>query len=328
VRQQLRSRPGNAGILPLLLFAFCACLLLPACKQEASRTAESAAAPSAPALDRSAPPPETTGGFEGAKAFAHVERLVSFGPRPPGTEAIRKAQEYIRSTLEGFGCKVEEDTFQANTPRGKAPMKNIVAKIPGKKNDAVLLLTHYDTYQLPGFVGASDGGSSTGLMLEMARLLCKRENALTVWIAFLDGEEAFVEWSDRDGTYGSRQLAAKLALSGELKRVRAVLLADLIGDRNLNLRRESNSTKWLADLVWGVARRLGYGEHFLEESQAVEDDHTPFLRRGVPAVDLIDFDYPPWHTTGDTLDKISARSLAIVGHVILESLTELEKKFR
>lgn len=251
---------------------------------------------------------------------------MGIGPRPSGSPGIRQAQEYIRTQLQSFGCSVEEDSFEASTPVGRIAMKNIVAKIPGASANVVLLLTHYDTLRKADFVGANDGGSSTGLMLEMARLLCGQKGGVSIWITFLDGEEAVVEWSDTDGTYGSRQMAARLALTNELKRVKAVVLADMIGDRDLGLRRESNSTGWLTDLVWSTAKRLGYGKHFLSESLAIEDDHIPFLRRGVPAVNLIDFEYPAWHTPADTLDKLSARSLGVVGHVILESVKELEKK--
>lgn len=284
-----------------------------------------------------APAPDKTGGFDGARAYAHVAKLVEIGPRQPGSEGIRKAREYIRGQLTSFGCAVEDDDFQVTTPAGRVAMKNIVAKIPGSSPNMVLLLTHYDTYRLAGFVGANDSGSSTGVMLELARLLCGKQHGLspaqprdqTIWMAFLDGEEAFVQWSETDGTYGSRQLAAKMALAGDLKRVKAVILADMVGYRELRFRRETNSTPWLVNLIWDTARRLGYGEQFLDETTAVEDDHTPFLRRGVPAVDLIQLDdYPYWHTAQDTLDKISPRSLAITGHVILEVLPQIEKRSR
>jgi glutaminyl-peptide cyclotransferase len=267
-----------------------------------------------------------------------VAKLVGFGPHPPDTAAIRAVQKYIREQLQGFGCAVEADDFHAETPIGSLAMENIVAKIPGMGQGVILLLTHYDTLRLDGFVGAEDAGSSTGLMLEIARDLCrapKRESA--VWIAFLDGEEAQVvqngvaQWTDADSVYGSRELAARLAVSGDLKRVRGVILADMIGQYDLHILREQNSTKWLKDLVWNTAARLGYKQIFLPAETAISDDHDPFLRRGVPAVDIIDFqDYAqpggPWHTTRDTLDKVSARSLAIVGHVILESVAELQAR--
>ena len=280
-----------------------------------------------------APPASQTGGFDGAAAYDFTAKLVAFGPRPPGSAAIQKAQDYIRSELQGFGCMIDEDGFKAQTPIGTLPMKNIVAKIPGTGQGIILLLTHYDTKRLDNFVGAEDGGSSTGLMLEMARLLCsgpKRANA--VWIAFLDGEEtqATLEWSDTDSVYGSRELAARLAVSGDLKRIRAVLLADMIGQKDLHILRESGSTKWLTDLVWRTAARLGYSNIFLAGESNVTDDHGPFIHRGVPAIDIIDLaDYTNlgyWHTTEDTLDKISPRSLAIVGHVILETVNELQQR--
>lgn len=304
--------------------AFCA--LENGCRAEPQKAATSAAVQSVPRTD--ALSPETTGGLDGSKAYAHVARLVTIGPRPSGSSGIVQAQDYIRTALRSFGCPIEEDNFHASTPTGSVAMKNILVKIPGASPGVVLLATHYDTKQLPNFLGANDGGSSTGLMLELARLLCGRKNKLTIWIAFFDGEEAFVEWSATDGTYGSRQMAAKLAVSGELKRIKAMMLADLIGDRGLKIKRESNSTHWLTDLVWSTAAQLGYQNIFVAEEIAIKDDHLPFLRRSVPAVDVIDLEEPYWHTPGDTLDKISPRSLAIVGHVFLESLTELEKKLR
>jgi Zn-dependent M28 family amino/carboxypeptidase len=289
-------------------------------------------APAAPAQAAAAPsdalPAATTGGFDGAKAFAHVEKLVAIGTRQSGSQGIQQAQTYIATQLKSFGCTIEEDNFEASTPVGRIPMKNIVAKIPGESANVILLLTHYDTLRKENFVGADDSGSSTGLMLEMARQLCGKKGSVSIWIAFLDGEEAMVQWSDTDSTYGSRQMAARLALDNELKRVKAVVLVDMIGDQDLKIKQESSSTDWLKTIIWSTAKRLGYEKHFVSESQAVSDDHIPFLHRGVPAVDLIDFDYPYWHESTDTLDKVSARSMGVVGHVILESLKEIEKKVR
>ena len=276
-----------------------------------------------------APPPETTGGFDGQRAFAHVAKLVARGPRQSGTPGIGPAQEYILSELKSYGCAVATDDFHADTPAGSLAMKNIVAKIAGERPEIILLATHYDTKRLANFVGADDGGSSTGVMLELARLLCDKRGRGTVWIAFFDGEEAVSQWSDVDSVYGSRQMAAKLAASGDLKRIKAMLLADLVGSHGLRFRRESTSTRWLTDLVWSVAARLGYGNIFLKEESQFDDDHDPFLKRGVPAVDVIRCcadEIPYWHTPQDTLDKISARSLAIVGHVFLESVRELEQR--
>ena len=321
----------GAGRLPALAWLVAGMAVILGGALWMGRSAEpqkAASPPPAPAAKAGqAPAPDTTGGFDGQRAFRHVEKLVAIGPRPPASEGIRKAQQYILGELKSYGCVVEVDDFKAGTPRGRVAMKNIVAKSAGESGDVVLLLTHYDTYPLEGFVGANDGGSSTAVMLELARVLCARKNKLGAWIAFLDGEEAFVEWSATDSIYGSRQMAAKLAISGELKRVKAVILADLVGYRDLRFKRDQNSTPWLTQMVWSVAQRLGYGKQFVDEFTAVEDDHLPFLRRGVPAVDIIQLtDYPDWHTVQDTLDKVSPRSLAITGHVILESVAELEKK--
>jgi glutaminyl-peptide cyclotransferase len=290
-----------------------------------------------------APPASQTGGFDGAKAYDFTAKLVSFGPRPPGSDAIRQTQDYIRSQLQSFGCAVDVDDFHAQTPNGEVPMKNIVAEIPGTGQGIIVLLTHYDTLRLDNFVGADDGGSSSGLMLEMARIFCasgrpKQPNSL--WIAFLDGEEAQVvengqpQWAsdESDSVYGSRELAARLSVSGDLKRVRAVILADMIGQKSLHILREQDSTRWLVELIWQTATRLGYGQIFLPQYAQVSDDHDPFLKRGAPAADVIDLqDYSRegyWHTTQDTMDKLSPRSFAIAGHVILESVTALQQKFR
>jgi len=282
-----------------------------------------------------APPASQTGGFDGAKAYAQVAKLVSFGPRPPATDAIHRTQDYIIAQLKSFGCAVDTDDFHAQTPSGTVAMKNIVAKIPGMGRGIILLMTHYDTLRLADFVGAEDGGSSTGLMLEMARVLCARKpEANAIWITFFDGEEAQVvengqpQWNNdlSDSVYGSREMAAQMAVSGDLKRVHAAILADMIGQYNLQIERDSSSTTWLTNLVWKAAANLGYGKIFVPQETSVEDDHSPFIKRGVPAVDIIDLNgYPYWHTTQDTMDKVSAASLAVVGHVILETVNELQK---
>jgi glutaminyl-peptide cyclotransferase len=280
-----------------------------------------------------APDPATTGGFDCARAYKHVAELVAIGPHSAGSEGIRRAQAYLVEQLKSSGCPVEDQDFHASTPVGNVAMKNILVKIPSANPNIVLYATHYDSKRLPNFVGADDGGSSTGVILELARLLCARKNAVTVWLAFLDGEEAFnLQWADPDNTYGSRELAASLALSGMLPRVKAMILADMIGPANLRIKRESNSTPWLTDLIWSTAERLGYGKVFVNDRTPIEDDHLAFLARGVAACDVIAFDDPItqsfWHTSRDTLDKVDPRSLAITGHVLLESLPDLEKKLR
>jgi glutaminyl-peptide cyclotransferase len=289
-------------------------------------TSTAAAAP--PQIADEAPPPEKSGGFDGKRAYAHVAKQVSFGPRPSGSQAILQLQDYLQSELKSYGCTVETDAFTADTPVGRLPMKNILVKIPGEKPGVILLGTHYDTLLKESFVGADDAGSSTALMLELARLLCPQHAKYAVWIAFLDGEEAMKQWSDTDSRYGSRQMAARLSTSGDIKKVRAFLLADIVGGRNAQFFRESSSTPALVDLVWSTAAKLCYSALFRNEATSAEDDHDSFLKRGVPSVDVIgDFvNNGYWHTTQDALDKISPKTLAIVGHVFLESVKQLQSK--
>jgi glutaminyl-peptide cyclotransferase len=281
-----------------------------------------------------------TGTFDGAQALEHVRHLVEIGPRPPGSEGIHRAQAYIIGQLQSFGCQVEEHDFHASTPLGDVAMKNIIAKIPGTGGDIVLYTTHYDTLRMANFVGADDGGSGTGTMLELARVFCSRKAKITtsVWIVFFDGEEAqghwtdknSVEWTATNNTYGSREMAASMALSGQLQRVKAMILADMIGPSDLTIKRDTGSTQWLTDLIWATAARLGYADVFVNENTTVGgDDHFSFIRRGVPGCDIIDFDVAPtyWHTPQDTLDKVDPHSLAIVGRVFVETLPALEKKF-
>jgi glutaminyl-peptide cyclotransferase len=303
-----------------------------------SRSAEvqppfmSAVASVPPKTADDAPAPEKTGGFDGKRAFAHVAKQVSFGPRPSGSPAIVQLQEYIQSELRSYGCTVEADSFGADTPAGRLAMKNILVKIPGEKPGIILLGTHYDTKRLENFVGADDGGSSTGVMLELARLLCSQRGKYAAWIAFFDGEEAVnLEWKDPDNRYGSRQMAAKLSASGDLPKIKAFILVDLVGGKNPHFLRDGESTQWLKDFVWSVAAKLGYGEIFgSAPTNFGGDDHYSFTARHVPSVDIMDLDTQNdvsyWHTAGDTLDKISPKTLAIVGHVVLESVKQLPQK--
>jgi Zn-dependent M28 family amino/carboxypeptidase len=205
-------------------------------------------------------------------------------------------------------------------------MVNVIAELPGRRPEVILLGGHYDTKLFQGFrfVGANDGGSSAGLLLELARRLNQAPRAFTYWVVFFDGEEARREWSASDGLYGSRHLADELLRDGRLRRLKTVVVVDMIGDRELAIRREQASTPWLTELIWASARRLGHRAHFLDEILAVEDDHLPFLRLGVPAALLIDFDFPSWHTAEDTLDKVSPRSLQVVGEVLLDALPAVE----
>jgi Zn-dependent M28 family amino/carboxypeptidase len=286
-----------------------------------------AAKPAKQQPDENTPAPEATGGFDGKRAFADVAKQVDFGPHPSGSQAIAQVQDYILAELSSAGCTADIDPFTSQTPAGEIPMKNILVKIPGDRPGIIMLATHYDTKKIDNFVGADDGGSSTAVMLEVARNLCGRHGRYQVWIAFFDGEEAVnLEWKDPDNRYGSRQMAAKLNMSGDLKNVRAFILADIVGSRELLLKRDSNSDKSLNDLVWATAYRLGYSGVFANAPTAIDDDHQSFSTRGVKTVDIIDLEIPYWHTPQDTLDKISSKSLAVVGHVILETVKQLQTK--
>src|SRR5229473_5458564 len=285
----------------------------------------STAASAPPQAVDEAPPPEKSGGFDGKRAFAHVAKQVSFGPRPSGSPAIAHLQDYLQSELKSYGCNVETDAFGADTPVGRLSMKNILVKIAGEKPGVILLGTHYDTLLMDNFVGADDAGSSTAVMLELARLLCSQKGKYAVWIAFFDGEEAMKQWSATDSRYGSRQMAARLSTGGDLKKINAFLLADIVGGHNPRFQRETSSTPALVDLIWNTAAKLGYSAIFVNASSGAQDDHDSFLKRGVPSVDVIgDFlNNGYWHTPQDTLDKISAKTLAITGHVFLETIKQL-----
>ena len=263
--------------------------------------------------------------FSGEAAFRHVERLVAIGPRVAGSPGGVRARDYIAAELKRAGVQVRVEPFEAETPHGRLRMANVIGVIPGRRADVILIGGHYDTkfFADRRFVGANDGGSSAALLIELARHLADRPREFTYWIAFFDGEEARESWTATDSLYGSRRLAADLARAGRLPR--AVIVVDMIGDRDLNIRREALSTEALADIIWSAAGRLGHARHFLPTAMPVEDDHAPFLKAGVPAALLIDFDFPPWHTAGDTLDTVSPQSLQIVGDVLLEALPSIER---
>lgn len=268
--------------------------------------------------------------FSGSSALNFTKQMVAFGPRPSGSPALKKTQDYILAQLKTRGCQIIRDPFTAQTPLGPVPMMNIIARFPGVSGRAVVITGHYETKKLPGvnFVGANDGGSSAGFLLEMARALAGSKMKNDVYLVWFDGEESFGQWSSTDGIYGSRHLAERWSEDGTLGRIKALINVDMIGDKDLGILREMNSSPGLQRLVWQTAAQLGLGRFFLNLGAAVEDDHMPFLRRGVQAVNLIDFDYGPdnswWHTERDTVDKLSAESFQVVGTVVLEVLKKLE----
>lgn len=266
--------------------------------------------------------------FSGQQAFALTTRVVAFGPRPDGSPAIARLRAFIRQHLASDGCAVSADAFSARTPDGTVPMENIICKFPGKSGRAIAITGHYDTKKMGDFVGANDGGSSTGFLLELAAALAHRARTDDIYIVFFDGEEAFHDWSDADSLYGSRHLEARWSSDGTLSRLKALINVDMIGDRDLHLVFEMNSAASLRNLVWNTAAAMGYSAEFPHDSNQIGDDHMPFIDAGVRALDLIDFDYGPnnawWHTPRDTMDKLSPRSFEVVGTVLIRVIGELE----
>ncbi len=270
--------------------------------------------------------------FTGAGALELTRRLVALGPRPCGSAAHKRMQALIKAELSKLKCQISDDTFTASTPVGPIVMDNIIARFPGTSTTAVAVTGHYDTKVFSGFrfVGANDGGSSAGLLLELAKAASGKPRNNELLLVWFDGEEAVKEWSDTDGVYGSRHLADKWEKDGTLRRLKALINVDMIGDKDLEILSDFNSSADLRGLVWSVARNLGYGRFFGNLGTAMEDDHMPFIKKGVTALDLIDFDYGPnnswWHTAADTMDKLSPNSLWVVGQVVMETLKQLDRQ--
>jgi len=269
-------------------------------------------------------------GFDSSRAWEHLRQMVSFGPRPAGSAAIEQTRGYIKAQLAASGVQVVEQAWEDKTPVGPIKMINLMATIPGASKNRLIIGGHYDTKRFREFrfLGANDGGSSAAFLIELARVLKARKNALTIELLFLDGEEAVVEWTGTDNTYGSRHYVTTARQNGSLATAKAFVLVDMIGDRDLKTTRETRSTPWLDGIIRSAANSQKLGAYFSGPPLALEDDHLPFLAAGIPSVDIIDFDFPAWHTAGDTLDAVSARSLQIVGDVVLAALPEIEAKLR
>jgi len=273
-----------------------------------------------------------TSTFDGDRAFEHLRAIVAFGPRPAGSEALAKTRAYIVAELQKAGLKAQLDEFEAVTPRGRKKMTNIRASRAGTRVGTIALVGHYDTkiFNDIKFVGANDGGSSAAWLIEMARATQGLRLQNTLEFVFFDGEEAVVEWTDDDSVYGSKYDVQRRSKAGTLTQLKALILVDMIGDKNLNIERESQSTSWLTEILWNTGHALGFTREFLNSSQPISDDHIPFLNARVPAVDIIDFDYGPghayWHQATDTLDKTSGRSLKVVGDTVYMSLPEIDRR--
>jgi len=267
--------------------------------------------------------------FLGEKALAHVQRLVDFGPRPAGSKAIEKSRDYIEDQLRRSGWQVTRQGFTDDTPRGKLQFVNLIAQFSARGKAAsplFLLCSHYDTkmFDTIRFVGANDGGSSTGLLLELARVMGQHPDlARKIELVFFDGEEACEQFSEKDGLYGSRYFARQLQGA---RQFRGGLLFDMIGDRSLGITLPSDSPAEMARDIFAAAEALKLRNYFTYLGRELIDDHVPLNAIGVSTLDIIDFDYPWWHTAGDTMDKISAQSLQTVGSVALYYLSEFALK--
>jgi peptidase M28-like protein len=277
------------------------------------------------ALQAVAPPPK----FDSGRAWEHLRQLVAIGPRPSGSAAIEQTRKYIKDQIAAAGLMAVEQAWDEQTPIDKVKMINLSVTIPGARKERLVIAGHYDTklYRQFRFVGASDGGSSAAFLLELARALKGRRNPLTIELLFLDGEEARLpDWSGTDNTYGSRHYVEAARRDGSIAALKAMILVDMIGDRDLSIRRDTNSTPWLTNIIWDTAKQKDLDDYFVDDSTKIEDDHLPFVAAGVPSVDIIDLDYVAWHTAKDTLDACSARSLQVVGDVLLAALPAIEAR--
>ena len=319
------------------LFFLIFVLALFACSRGKNAAASSASAGSAsPAnTDASNLPPDNSPppAFNANRAMQYVKEIVAYGPRPIGSENHKKVENYILSHLKGD--EVEQDSFDVHPTEGTFPVHNIIAKFPGTRDGIIVIASHYDTnwpLRNTSYIGANDGASSSALLLEFAnQLRGKKLDGYSVWLLWDDAEESMkLPWDDPESLYGVRHLAQKWQDDGTLKKIKAFILEDMIGDADLNIEHDTSSTPWLEDLVFKAATRLGDQSHFFARSMPVTDDHIPFVQRGVPAVDLIDFDYGYndvfWHTTDDTINKLSPKSLEIVGTVTLETVRLLNQR--
>lgn len=323
---------------PVIWIVLASFLFLLACDREKGSAQEQPVSTPAPvepvALNLppdNGPPPS----FDAERAMRYASEIVKLGPRPLATPNHKKVEDYISAHLKGD--QVEDDSFIAETNIGKFPVHNIIAKYPGNKEGIILIASHYDTnYPLrnTSYIGANDGASSSALLLEIAnQVRGKQRDGYSIWLVWDDAEEAMKPDTEvdfmSDSLYGITHLSEKWQADGTLKKVKAFLLADMIGDADLNIDREGNSTPWLQNVVYEAATRLGYQSHFFARSLPMEDDHLPFVKRGVPCVDLIDFSYGYnnvfWHTPQDTMDKLSPQSLKIVGQTMLESVRLLDR---
>lgn len=279
-----------------------------------------------------APPPPHAGPVSGQHVLELTQQLLTVAPkRFNGSPGHAAARQFIREHFapEAARGNFVDDSFVANTPAGPQLMHNLIVKFPGKRDGIIVLATHYETnYNLRNinFVGANDGACTTALLIAIGQHLREHSPAgYAVWLVFDDGEESVSgNWSETDSLYGTRHLAARWSGDGTLAHVKAFVLADMIGWRQMQIDREGNSTPWLEQALAEAAKTTGHTRYLAAGGQAIEDDHLPFKARGVPVLDVIDYEYGPpsnpeafHHTEGDTLDKLSPQSLQVSADLLL-----------
>jgi Zn-dependent M28 family amino/carboxypeptidase len=277
--------------------------------------------------------------FNSQQAYAYTAQISAFGERWPDSPGHRKTEDLIHQVLQKDGARAEADDFTAATPRGPIAVHNIIGKFnvtADPKQPIFILAGHYDTLFQPGFIGANDGASSTAILLAFADALAGRKTKMQIWLVWTDLEEAIHTFDDDDGLYGSRHLAQQLAANGTASRIRGFFLLDMIGDKDLGVARETGSDRGLQDFIARAAAQLGYSQYFFQYQIDIIDDHVPFIRAGVPSVDVVDAMYgrmgPQFdsmgefhHSNADTMDKVSRRSLEIVGRTILLTVELLDR---
>jgi Zn-dependent M28 family amino/carboxypeptidase len=278
--------------------------------------------------------------FNSQQAYAYTAEVVAFGERWPGSPGHKKTEGLIHQVLQKDGAQIETDDFTATTPRGPVAVHNIIGKFNASadpKQDIFILAGHYDTLFKPGFIGANDGASSTAILLAFADALAHQKTRMQIWLVWTDLEEAIHSFGGNDGLYGSRHLAQKLAAGGMVSRIRGLFLLDMIGDKDLNVARETGSSGWLQNFIALAANQLGYSRYFFQYETNIIDDHAPFIEVGIPAVDVVDAEYGRrgarfdsmgefHHTNADTMDKVSQHSLEVVGRTILLTIELLDAK--
>ncbi len=318
-----RNPPGVLARVLVAILAFAACKRE---KKSPSKPAPTTAVPQSIPLD-------IWTEFSGQRALDHVRTQVEFGPRPAGSPELARAREKIAATLQACGWNTDAQEFTAQTPNGPVQMVNIIGRFPlergnkaGASTQKVIVASHYDTklFRTIAFVGANDGASSTGALLELARVLALDPGlAAKIELVFFDGEEALQQFTETDGLYGSRYYATQLRETGRAAQFKCGIVWDMIGDKDLTITLPQDSPRELTIAMLASADKLQCKNAFRIFERPMLDDHVPLNQIArIPSLDVIDFEYPPWHTADDTLDKLSATSLQTIGSVTLHYLKQ------